>query len=99
MTRTIHWKVDLFLSEQDGTTTARAVLDTGTAQLSASGMARCSPQDADVPEIGDELAAARAMKNLSLDMMRVAYHDVESKETGSPGRPAGPAFGWSELTT
>ncbi|WP_328403746.1 DUF1876 domain-containing protein [Streptomyces sp. NBC_00390] len=99
MPRTLHWKVDLFVSEDGGTTTARAVLDTGTARLSAAGKARCSPQDEDVPEIGDELAAARAMKNLSLDLMRVAYHDVESKEAGPSGRPAAPVSGWSELTT
>jgi hypothetical protein len=99
MTRTLHWKVDLFVSEDDGTTTARAVLDTGATRLSSTGRARCSPQDEDVPEIGDELAAARAMKNLSLDLMRVAYHDVEDKEAGSSGRPAAPMSGWSELIT
>ncbi|MGT2526427.1 dsRBD fold-containing protein [Streptomyces nojiriensis] len=32
--------------------------------------------DKDVPEIGDELAAARALENLAAQLRRIAYGDV-----------------------
>ncbi|MFC9610604.1 dsRBD fold-containing protein [Streptomyces sp. NPDC056938] len=45
---------------------------------------RCAPQDDDVPEIGDELAAARAMENLGEQLKRTAYGDM--KAVGAPAR-------------
>ncbi|MEV0374063.1 DUF1876 domain-containing protein [Streptomyces sp. NPDC050636] len=76
MSRTLEWNVRLYLFEEDGTTKARVVLDTGTSSMTGHGTARCSPRDTDVPEIGDELAAARAMHDLAGHLMRVADHDM-----------------------
>ncbi|MFD8544497.1 DUF1876 domain-containing protein [Streptomyces sp. NPDC059649] len=77
MARTGEWGVRLYLFEEDGTTKARMVLDTGTTSLTGHGTARCGPEDPDVPEIGDELAASRAMSDLAAQLKRIAYGDLE----------------------
>ncbi|MFF3291008.1 DUF1876 domain-containing protein [Streptomyces sp. NPDC003023] len=82
MARTLEWKVGLFLSEEDGTTKARAVLDTGTITLTGHGTAHRSPDDEDVPEIGDEIAAGRAMQSLARRLMKTADHEIEAMGAG-----------------
>lgn len=42
--RTLEWKVSVYLSEEDGKTKARAVLDTGTTTLTGHGVAHCNPR-------------------------------------------------------
>ncbi|MFB7242043.1 DUF1876 domain-containing protein [Streptomyces populi] len=86
MSHTSEWKCRLHLFEDGGTTKARVVLDTGTAELTGHGTAHCNPADADVPEIGDELAAGRALNDLGRKLLRVAEHDIEG--VGAP-RPDG----------
>jgi hypothetical protein len=73
------WHVEVFLSERDGTTSAEARLHTGTGgPLIATGTARLSPHDAlDVPEIGFELAAARALAKLGALLEHTADADVD----------------------
>jgi hypothetical protein len=94
MKRTLEWKVGLYLSEEDGTTNARAVLDTGSSTLTGQGTARCSAEDADIPEIGDELAASRALKDLAGHLMRVADRDMERVGAGAEA-PLGPPYSWT----
>ncbi|MER5601317.1 DUF1876 domain-containing protein [Streptomyces sp. NPDC002265] len=78
MPHTSEWKVRLHLFEDnDGTTKARLVLDTGTTELTGHGAAHCHPADADVPEIGDELAAGRALTDLARQLLQVAERDIE----------------------
>ncbi|MEU0397662.1 DUF1876 domain-containing protein [Streptomyces sp. NPDC006208] len=99
MTRTLEWKVRLYLFEEDGTTKARASLDTGNAMLTGRGSARCSPEDVDIPEIGDELAAGRAMSDLAGQLMQVADRDIKSvNPMNRSGRPGSP-YGWPEAAT
>ncbi|WP_432072998.1 DUF1876 domain-containing protein [Streptomyces wuyuanensis] len=93
MARTLEWKVRMYLSEEDGTTRARMELDTGTAKLTGRGTAHCNPQDLDIPEIGDELAASRAMSDLARQLMRVADQDLEAVGAG-PGSAAAAPYGW-----
>ncbi|MCB5180859.1 DUF1876 domain-containing protein [Streptomyces antimicrobicus] len=76
MSHTTEWKTHLYLFEEDRTTKARVELDTGTTKLTGHGTARCNPADADVPEIGDELAAARAMQDLGAQLKRLAFSDM-----------------------
>jgi hypothetical protein len=72
------WSVRIFISEHDGSTHAEARLDTGAGTgLTGTGSARLSPKDNDVPEIGDELAAARALAELAGRLLRTADEDVE----------------------
>ncbi|MBW8795454.1 MAG: DUF1876 domain-containing protein [Streptomyces sp.] len=82
---TAQWKVNLNLFEEDdGTTKARAVLETGTTSLTAHGSAHCRPTDRNVPEIGDELAAGRAMNDLSQQLLRIAEQDIQSVAADQP---------------
>ncbi|UYQ60353.1 DUF1876 domain-containing protein [Streptomyces peucetius] len=97
MTRTLEWKVGLFLSEEDGTTKARAVLDTGTTTLTGHGTAHCSPQDVDIPEIGDELAAGRAMHSLARQLMKSADRELDAMGAGPVG-PSAPGPGTPYVT-
>ncbi|MET8828033.1 DUF1876 domain-containing protein [Streptomyces sp. NPDC004610] len=83
------WKVRLHLFEdEDGVTKAHAVLDTGVGALTAHGTARCRPSDEDVPRIGDELAAGRAMHDLAHQLLKAAEHDIRDEEATAP-RPGG----------
>ncbi|MCP3818647.1 DUF1876 domain-containing protein [Streptomyces sp. A3M-1-3] len=100
MTRTLEWQVRLYLAEEDGTTRARAVLDTGAMTLTGHGVARCNPQDVDVPAIGDELAASRAMRDVAVQLMRAADHDLEAVGAGTvEGREEPPPYGWTVTAT
>jgi nucleotide-binding universal stress UspA family protein len=60
------WWVELSLDEADGLSTATATLHTRRRTgLSSEGTARLNPGDRDVPTIGLELAAARALSSLA----------------------------------
>jgi hypothetical protein len=71
------WSVEILIGEQEGRTHAQARLDTreGTA-LTGTGTARLSPTDPDVPEIGDELAASRALSDLAHQLLDAAAEDI-----------------------
>ncbi|WP_217178152.1 DUF1876 domain-containing protein [Streptomyces sp. AC495_CC817] len=95
MAHTSEWRVRLHLSEDDeGTTEARVVLDTGATQIVGRGSAHRHPADADVPEIGDELAAGRAMNNLARQLIRAAERDIEGVGAARPSSTQAQAIGW-----
>jgi hypothetical protein len=72
------WTVEIFLGEEGGDTYAEARLHTQDAtDLRGKGSARCHPADANVPEIGDELAAARALSDLAHRLIVAAADDIE----------------------
>lgn len=78
MAATKHWAVDIYIGEHDGETFAEARLNTRAATgLRAVGRAHLSPHDVDVPEVGDEIAVARALRNLADQLLGVATADVE----------------------
>jgi hypothetical protein len=72
------WRVDLILGEDDGRTyaEARLVTDIGD-RIVGVGNAHVSPDDYDVPEIGDEIAVARALRNLGNRLLDTASNDIE----------------------
>lgn len=74
------WSVEIFLSESDGRSHAQARLITGVQPpLTATGEATLSSHDViDVPEIGFELAAARALRSLADLLLAAADEDVEA---------------------
>lgn len=76
------WHVDLYLYEQEGDTAAQAVLHTGAAaqSLIGRGDAHRNPRDPDIPEIGDEIAVARALRRLADRLLGVASDDLEAVE-------------------
>lgn len=72
------WTVVIDIDEHDGQTRAVARLDAhGAKGLVGTGLARCNPADRDVPEIGDELAAARALSDLGHRLLDTAAGDIE----------------------
>lgn len=78
MAMTKRWTVDIFLGEDEGRTSAEAHLRTGDdTRLSGTGTARLNPHDEDVPEIGDEVAAARALNDLGLRLLLAAAADIQ----------------------
>ena len=74
------WNVEIYIGEQDGRTHAEARLLSGETStfLSGEGTARKSPVDSDVPEIGDELAAARALSDLAHRLLGTTAEDIEA---------------------
>lgn len=73
------WTVEIHLGELEGRTHARASLITGVEPpLRATGDARLSENDpVDVPEIGYELATARALRSLADLLLKTAEDDME----------------------
>ena len=72
------WHVRLEIAELGGSTSATATLDTGAGtHLAATGVAHHNPRDPDVPEIGDEVAAARALSQLAHVLLETAATDLE----------------------
>ena len=85
MDEVMTWSVSIDIGEHDGRTRAVAHLHTrDNRQLAGVGFARLAPTDRDVPEIGAELATARALAELSQRLLAVATEDVETV-TGQPG--------------
>jgi len=74
-----HWQVDVIIDEdENGRTRATARLHTlDRTHLSGTGTARRNPADRDVPEIGDELAASRALNDLAHNLLECAAGDIE----------------------
>ena len=80
------WTVTIDIDEHDGHTRAVARLhDRDTERLTGVGLARLDPADRDVPKIGDEIAVARALSDLSHRLLQTATEDVE-QSTGTPAR-------------
>lgn len=76
--------VQIYLTEDGDDTRARAVLTTrDSAGLAGSGRARRHPSDPAVPEIGDELAASRALADLAERLAVITQRDIR-ESAGSP---------------
>ena len=72
------WTVEVLITEDEGTTRALARLhsERGATELVGRGSARVSPDDPDVPEIGDELATSRALTDLAGRLLGVTADDI-----------------------
>lgn len=74
------WSVDISIDEHEDerTTHAEARLDTNAkTHLVGRGTAHRHPDDPEVALIGDELAVARALSNLSHELIHAAAGDLE----------------------
>jgi hypothetical protein len=80
MTETRLWSIEVVFTEDDQRTRADAVLRAGDTTLRGWGQARRSPADPDVPKIGEEIAAARALSDLSGNLLHVAADAIERFE-------------------
>ena len=78
------WSVKIVIDEFENQTRATARLrPENRAELESVGWARLNPADSDVPEIGDELATARALADLAHQLIEVTAAVIEqvTKET------------------
>jgi hypothetical protein len=76
---TKRWTVEIFIGEHDGNTAAEARLHTDDdTHVVGRGSARLHPADGDIPEIGDELAAARALSDLGHRLLLTTAADIEA---------------------
>lgn len=73
------WTVEIYVGEDEGRTYAEAALhdDIGNCVL-GTGRASLNPADPNVPEIGDEIAVARAMIDLGHRLLRTASLDLQT---------------------
>jgi len=79
------WHVEVFLDEEGDRTVARAVLHTeAPVHLEGHGETVRNPGDRDVPEIGDEVAAARALHDLADALLATAAGDISGIEKKPP---------------
>ena len=89
MTATKTWTVDIRLDEHPETryTRAEAHLHSGEmADIRGVGVSSRNPRDPEIPEIGDELAVARALVDLAENLRRTAATSIEGATTeGSHG--------------
>nr|WP_237565337.1 DUF1876 domain-containing protein [Ornithinimicrobium cavernae] len=73
------WTVRVSIFETEDDTDARAVLVADSPEhLVASGWSHRAPQDRAVPEIGDEVAVARALRHLADLLMSTAESDISA---------------------
>ncbi|EID77877.1 DUF1876 domain-containing protein [Rhodococcus opacus] len=78
------WSVEIVIDEHDADeggskTRAQARLRTrDTHTLVGVGLARRNPADTEIPEIGDELATARALADLAHQLIELTAADVEA---------------------
>jgi len=79
MTTAKHWTVDVYIGERDRSTYAEARLRTeADTHLAGTGEARLHPGDDNIPEIGDELAVARALSDLGHQLLVTAAADIRA---------------------
>ena len=81
------WTVQVDIDEYEDRTRAVARLVTsGDQPLAGTGLARLHPSDRGVPRIGDELAVARALSELSHLLLDIAAREIE-QSSGVPAHP------------
>lgn len=78
MTTIDSWPVEVSLREQDGKTLAEAQLTRGGIGMIGHGLARRNPDDQEVMQIGEEIAAARALSDLAHQLVSDAAEQIES---------------------
>ncbi len=79
MSNTIHhWEVRLELIEDADHCEVTAHLDAGDRSLAGVGRSRRTPADPTVPQIGEELATARALHDLAHHLSQDAWSTIEN---------------------
>ncbi len=73
--------LDMRVVEAGAETTADVSMTTGSGRIvHGHGTARRHPDDPDVPQIGDEIAAARALSNLSHELLVAASGEIGERQ-------------------
>lgn len=74
------WQVEISIVERDGQTSAHATLVGDGPAVQTDGQAHRNPSDSDVPVLGDEIAAARALRRLADTLLGEAAADIGATE-------------------
>jgi hypothetical protein len=74
------WTIEVVFTEDDDRTQADAELRAGFRTLHGRGRARRNPIDPKVPAIGEELATARALSDLTDELVYLAAQTIEAFE-------------------
>lgn len=82
------WRVNVSFTEDEDRTRADAILELASQRFHGFGQAKRAPTDPTVPVIGQDLAAARALSDLSHKLLEAAAERIESFE-GHPVRLPG----------
>ena len=72
------WTVEIEIDEHENKTRAKARLEWRGRHFVGVGVARRNPADYNVSEIGDELAAARALSDLGHQLLVVTASDIQA---------------------
>jgi len=71
------WQVEISIHEDGGRTRAEARLTKDGAGMMGHGLARRNPDDQEVTQIGEEIAAARALSDLAHQLLSDAAGQIE----------------------
>jgi hypothetical protein len=74
------WTIEVAFREDDEHTRAAALLVLDEKEVRAEGHARRHPEDPQVPRIGEQIAAARALSALAHELLDDAAHGIEAWE-------------------
>jgi len=81
-TQSMHktWTIEVVIDEDSSATEAKATLRIGDRDLAGWGRARRNPHDPERPRVGEELACARAISELSHKLLDAAAEEIEEFE-------------------
>ena len=74
------WQVAVAFTEDGDRTRADAVLELAGQRFHGFGQAKRAPEDPRVPVVGQDLAAARALSDLSHQLLHAAAERIEAFE-------------------
>ena len=82
-------QVDLSFTEDEERTRADAILELRGERFHGFGQAKRAPQDPNVPVVGEELAAARALSDLAHKLLDAAAERIDHfpLASGAPDTP------------
>lgn len=71
------WPVEISLHDDEEQTRAEALLSMDRTSIVGHGLARRNPEDQQVTQIGEEIAAARALSDLAHQLLGDAAEQIE----------------------
>ncbi len=81
------WKLTFEVIEDDDHCDVTAHLDAGDRSLVGHGRSRRNPRDPSLPQVGEELASARALHDLANHLTDDAWRMIEQHEPGAIRHP------------
>jgi hypothetical protein len=74
------WQINVVFTEDGERARADAVLELASERFHGYGQAKRAPEDPRVPVVGQDLAAARALSDLSHQLLHAAADRIEAFE-------------------